>query len=264
MLRLSETTGEEVFGMPSGARIEGFSVPIWAALLPGLPRRYARDPRGALVLAGGYASALAAGMLAWGSWLGYGVIAFAVGAHIISGADAIRLRSIPAFSTAVPWAWSSAVFGFGIYVPLLTFALASAWPVEDHRGRQFLVNRWAYQAGAPDTGDWVWPAAGGPGSGPIRVLAGSTKRVEWRSGALMVDGASVAWEPADPTGFPERMALVVPEGMVLVAAPGLAAQDRGMEARLMPIRSLMGRAWARLSPVWVRGPLSPTNEKDRG
>ena len=139
-------------------------------------------------------SPLAAGVLAWGTWLSWCFFAFAFLAHVSSTTDAIRQGSFPVYSrrTAVPMiAGSLAVL---LYLPVLLTLALTAWPgrAPDRTRSVYLVNCWAYRSAGPRRGHWVWlrlppgrPAPRGRESSPWParkssgpgVSGGSTARV---------------------------------------------------------------------------------------
>ena len=74
-------------------------------LIPGWPQfAWGQRERGG-VLMGSFVVALAAGVLAWGTWLSWCFFAFGFLAHVTSTTDAIRQGSFPVYSprkAAVP------------------------------------------------------------------------------------------------------------------------------------------------------------------
>lgn len=237
-------------GWPAGARL----------LVPGLAQWGWRQPERALVLFGSFASALGAGLFAWGTWGGVLLLLFAFGTHVTSSADAIRQGAFPGFGRLVPWASASAGLGLGCYAPALLLATLLAWPGVrgGPSGDGYLINRWAYGRNAPTAGEWVW-IDGEDGQAPwvARVLATPGQAVSWVEDRLRVAGRTTT--PAFGTGGGRLAELTfeVPEGHVLVAgeatAGGTPPGTPARELRLVARRAVVGRAWARLYPVWERG-----------
>ena len=241
------------FGLaPEGPRCRPAGVRI---LVPGLVQWSWRQPERALVLFGSFATALAAGLFAWGTWGSLLLLAFAFGTHVTASADAIRQAAFPSFGRAVNWASASASLGLGCYAPALLLASALAWPGVrgGPSGDGYLINRWAYGQRAPAEGEWVWIDSGDARSPRVaRVLATPGQAVSWDGERLRVAG-----KPSPATVGPAdaplaELAFEVPEGHILVSGE---AGTTGMPARglaLVDRREVVGRAWARLYPVWER------------
>src|SRR4051812_18748826 len=128
------------------------------ALIPGYAQWFWGQRQRGLVLLGSYLAALTVGLFAWGTWTSLLVLGFAFVAHATSAADAIRQGAFPGFGRWVPAVSATAGLGLGCYVPALALASALAWPGqrEDGSPDAFLVNRWAYRASEPRTGDSLW------------------------------------------------------------------------------------------------------------
>ncbi len=225
-------------------------------LVPGLAQWGWRQPERALVLFGSFASALGAGLLAWGTWGGLLLLVFAFGTHVTSTADVIRQGAFPGFGRLVPWATASAGLGLGCYAPALLLATVLAWPGASAGGGPaadgYLVNRWAYDHREPVAGHWAWIDAGN-GQPPrvARVLAGPGQAVSWTENRIRIDGKPPAFPVAEAAGRPFEVAFEVPAGFLLVSDGGPPAA--GVEGlRLVARREVEGRAWARLYPVWDR------------
>ena len=247
-------------GRPSASAWRGGAGPGRAvglrALVPGLPQWGWRQPERALVLFGAFASALAMGLTAWGTWAGWLLLAFAFGAHVTSTVDVIRQAAFPGFGRLVPWASASFGLGLGCYAPALAVASVLAWPAT-RPGDGYLVNRWAYRHGEPAAGEWAWVRPDGGAEALVaRVVATAGRAVTWADDRLRVDGQAVPGG-RELTGWrPGELSFDVPEGFVLVAVEPAAPWPPSAGARcglqLVPRRLVFGRAWARLYPIWAR------------
>jgi hypothetical protein len=240
--------GSGVFaGRPAGLRV----------LIPGYPQWCWRQSERAAVLFGTFASALGVGLFGWGTATGWAMLALAFAAHAASAADVIRQGAFPGFGRWVPTVTATAGLGLGCYVPALAMGAVLAWPSvrRDAPQEQYLVNRWAYRNGSePQAGDWVWYARPrGLGFGIGRLVAGPGAAVEWSGARLAVGGQPLGWLPRTAGQAPEDLVLTVPDGCLLVApldpAPG-EATSCGLV--LVDRDHVVGRAWAKLYPVWSR------------
>jgi hypothetical protein len=233
-------------GRPTGLRI----------LIPGYPQFMWGQNERAAALGGTYVAAIFVAMFAWGSRMGLAMLALAFLSHVTSAADAIRQGAFPGFGRWVPTIAASLSLGLGCYAPALAVASVLAW-TEGPAGaehEQYAINLWAFRSSEPSSGDWIWyRSAEGGGSGLGRVVAGPGKSVEWFAEGLTVDGLPLGWRPMAPHEAPSDLALIVPEGQVLVAidaATSSRATSSGL--RLVPLDGVIGRPWARMYPVWTR------------
>jgi hypothetical protein len=235
------------FESPAGFRL----------LVPGWPQfSWGQGERGGVLL-GSFVVALAAGMLAWGTWLSWCFFAFGFLAHVSSATDAIRQASFPVYPrrTAVPMIAGS--LGVLLYLPVLLALIVTAWPgaAPDRTRSVYLVNCWAYRGAGPQRGHWVWlhlPPGGGLHT--ARVVAVAGQEVEWTGHQWRIDGQVPRLQsPLRTSAWPQTCCFKVPADQVLVepeeedgSAPTagslvLVAQDQ-----------IIGRAWARYYPVWDR------------
>ncbi len=223
-------------------------------LIPGYPQWSWEQPERALVLFGSYAAALSVAFFAWGTTVGLGVLAFAFLTHAFSAADAIRQYAFPGFGRLVPAITASAGLGAVCYAPALVMASVYAWPIAlDEQPREgYLVNRWAYLARGPVTGETVWlRSTRGARPKVARIVAGPGQRVEWSGDQFRVDDQVVEESPFRVAGSPAELKLTIPEGHILVtfgadpsryqAVPGgWEIVDRG---------DVRGKVWARSYPI---------------
>ncbi len=223
-------------------------------LLPGVPQWLWGQRDLGLLLGGSFASALAAGLFAWGTAAGSILLIFAYAVHVASAADAIRRWAFPGFGRWVPAASASAGLA-ACYGPLALLAALVAWPGMESGGpRQgYLVDRLAYRDRGPGDGDHVWLARSPSHRGGrlASVLGRPGDEVEWAGGRLRVAGRRIDEIPFRPGQAPKSMAFRVPDGHLLVAYRG----DDPLLPRaweLVPESRVDGRAWAKLYPVWDR------------
>ncbi len=233
------------------------SPPGFRLLVPGWPHfAWGQVERGGVLL-GSFVVALAAGLLAWGSWVSWGFFAFGFVAHVSSTTDAIRQGSFPAYSrrTALPMIAGS--LAATLYLPALLALIATAWPgaAPDRNRSVYLVNCWAYRAATPKRGHWVWLHL--PPGGVLRtarVVAVAGQEVEWNGRQWRVNGqVPTLLAPLRTSAWPQACRFKVPADQVLVEPeeddgapplPGslvLVSEDR-----------IIGRAWAQYYPVWER------------
>ncbi len=226
-------------------------------LIPGYPQWAWRQSERAAALVGTYIAAMAVTVFAWGSRAGLAMLGLAFLAHVVSAADAIKQSAFPGFGRWIPATSASVGLGLGCYAPLLALATALAWP-ESPSGStqdQFAINLWAFRAAEPTPGDWVWyrsPDSNGFGLG--RVVAGQGKSVEWTPGGLSVNGRPLPWMPGAPGGSPLDLAMIVPDGEILVAPVRMGSgRPPSCGLNLVAREGVVGRPWARLYPIWRRG-----------
>jgi hypothetical protein len=230
-------------------------------LIPGYPQWAWRQRERALVLFGSFVISLGVGLFAWGTRASVAILAFACLTHMTSVADVIRQSAFPGFGRWVPVASASAALGLGCYGPGLAVAMVCAWPGfrGDALEEGYLINRGAYWASDPASGEWAWvllPGKRNPRA--LRVLAGPGQTVEWSESGLRVGDLGVPWTPPLTSRRPRELAFTVPQGQVLVAQE---ASQRGGEPKTATTCGLVlvakdrvaGRAWARLYPIWDRG-----------
>lgn len=225
---------------PAGLRV---LVPGWAQWRWGQPER-------AAALGGTYLSAVGVGLFAWGTLVGWGMLALAVLVHVASVTDAIRQRAFPGFGRWVPVLSASAGLGLA-YLPALGVLGNVAWPAGQFgiRSEGFLVNRWAYRELEPQPGHWVWfdrPAASGTAVG--RLWAHAAQEVEWLDGRLRIDGQPVDWQPVALGPGVRHLLLRVPSGHVVVEPLG----EGDPPWLILPESAVRGRAWAQHRPIWER------------
>jgi hypothetical protein len=246
----SSTEHEDVMRRCVGLRI----------LIPGFPQWAWNQRERGLVLFGSFAVSLGVGLFIWGTRASLAILGFASLTHVVSVADVIRQRSFPGFGRWVPEASASAGLGVGCYGPAIAIALVCAWPGfrGDSLQEGYLINRSAYWAHDPGSGDWAWthlPGYRNPHA--VRVLAGPGQTVEWSESGLRVGGLGVPWTPPQASWRPREMSFKVPSGQVLVAAPVSPGKSEPKAATvcgvvLVDTDRISGRPWAKLYPIWDR------------
>ncbi len=235
------------FESPAGLRL----------LIPGWPQlAWGQGERGGVLL-GSFVVALAAGILAWGTWLSWGFFAFAFLAHVSSTTDAIRQGSFPVYSRRSTVPMIAGALAALLYLPaLLTLAL-TAWPgrAPDRTQNVYLVNCWAYRSAGPRRGHWVWlrlPPAGRLHA--ARVVAVAGQEVEWTGREWRVDGQIPGdLAPLRTTAWPQACRFKVPAHQVFIEPE----EEEGAPATtgslvLVDQDQIIGRAWAQYYPVWDR------------
>jgi hypothetical protein len=233
------------------------SPPGLRLLVPGWPQfSWGQDQRG-WVLLGSFLVAAGATVLAWGTWLAWGLVAFCFLVHVGSTTDAIRQASFPVYArrTAVPMI--AAALAVLLYLPILSALIVTAWPgsAPDRTQSVYLVNCWAYRSAQPRRGDTVWLRL--PPLGRLhaaRVVAVAGQEVEWTGSDWRVDGQSPQFRaPLRSTAWPQACCFKVPADEVLVEPEedGAAAPPTGSLV-LVPQDQIIGRAWAQYYPVWDR------------
>lgn len=232
----------------------GLPAPGLTMVVPGAPQWLWGQRERALLLAGSFASALAAGAFSWGTAAGMALLAFAYIVHVTSVADAIRQWSFPGFGPRVPTVAASAGLGV-VYGPLAVVAALMAWPGFEPGGpsQGYLVDRLAYRDRSPAPGQHVWLA---PAPGESRGRLGSVlgrpgDEVEWTGRQLRVANRRSPLIPFRPGMAPPGLSFRVPEDHLLVSyRTGDPLLPETWE--LIATSRVEGRAWAKLYPVWER------------
>jgi hypothetical protein len=226
-------------------------VPGWAHLSWGQRQR-------GWILVGSFAAAILVGLWAWGTWVGWGLFAFAFLTHVTSATDVLRQASFPTYPSRMALLIFAGALAFILYLPTLFFLSVIAKPgfEADGAGSGFLVNCWAYQDGSePREGQWVWmryPLLEKPHAG--RVVATSGQEVEWNGRQWRVNGHDcLAHSVLRLDAWPQACRFIVPSHQILVEPDDDAASapNLGPLVLVSPDR-IIGRAWAHFYPVWDR------------
>jgi len=226
-------------------------------LVPGWPQLGWGQHDRAIVLMGSYLSAIAAGFWTWGTWVSCGFFVFAFLAQVTSATDALRQSSFPLYPSRASLILVGASFALGIYLPAALILLTLAWPgfsePEIHTG--YVVNRWSYRHAPPQRGDWIWTrltSHGTPHAAQIVATAG--QEVEWTGRSWRVDGLPWALRGSlRLTAWPQACRFQIPTDQVLVE-PEVPEVSTSTIGPLVLVHSdaIVGRAWARIYPMWDR------------
>ncbi len=239
----------------------------WRILIPGYPQWRWRQLGRGLVLFGSYSSALLVAVFAWGTTGSLLLLAFAVGTHVVSVADAIRQVAFPGFGRLVPWFSATFGIGLGCYGPVLVLAGSTAWPIMLASPEEgYVVHRWFYQHERPKPGHWVWLTASPsePGRNRFRtepqiaqILATSGDWVKWSGEPSQGETAGAVSRSSAVDDRCRLQRFQVPDGFLLIQGKH---QDAGNDHRptlpsgptFVPESRVRGRAWAQLYPIWNR------------
>jgi hypothetical protein len=235
-----------------------FDSPIGVRMLvPGLLQSEWGQRQRGLALFGSFASAFLIGLWAWGSPLSWGCLALAFVTHTASVTDVLRQRSFPVYPAKRATFLVSSALAIIFYLPVCTGLTVVAWPGFEpaNTGLGFLVNRFAYRAGGPSQGQWIWMRPDKSGeSRAAQVVAISGQEVEWTGKSWKVDGkARSLHSPGRLTSWPQACRFKVPPNKVLVEPrdDGVSTVPIGPIVLVSPDR-IIGRAWAQFYPVWDR------------
>lgn len=235
------------FESPAGLRV----------LVPGWPQfSWGQRERG-WVLLGSFAFAMVAGVLTWGTWVGWSFFGFAFLAHVTSTSDAIRQGSFPIYPRRAAVSMITGAFAVLLYLPTLSALFVTACPsfAPDRTGNGYLVNCWAYRGAQPRQGHCVWLRM--PPHSQLhaaRVVAVSEQEVEWTGRKWRVDGQEQRLHsPLRMTAWVQVCRFKVPAGQILVEPE----DDEPSSATSGPLllvsqEQIVGRAWAQYYPVWDR------------
>lgn len=254
-----------MLGTPTGRKIsEGarllerrpFDCPAGLRMLfPGWPQYFWGQRQRGWVLAGLFSTALAMGFWSWGTWVGWGLFAVAFVTHVASVVDSLRQASFPVYRSRAGLPLATAALALVFYLPPWLILSIVAWPgISSGAGRGYLVNCWAYRDAKPQRGDWIWMRLpfGEPRSALVLAVAGQD--VEWTGRTWRVDGRDGplhgplrlnAWPQACRFRVPPSQFLVEPEDL------GVSSPPTGPLVLVTP-EEIIGRAWARIYPVWER------------
>jgi hypothetical protein len=209
------------------------------------------------VLSSSFAVAVIAGLWTWGTWLGWGICAFAFVTHVVAATDILRQRSFPLYPTRMALVFVAGALGSLLYVPCFWLLSLIAWPgfEPDGSGSGYLVNCWAYRSALPSQGEWIWmrlPQLGAARAGQIVAVSG--QEVEWTGQNWRVDGQEQRLHlRVRFNSLPQACRFKVPANQILVEP-----EDDGVSTPLLgPLvlvtsDRIIGRAWAQYYPVWDR------------
>jgi len=226
-------------------------------LIPGYAQwRWGQKQR-ASVLFGAFVLALGVGTLWWGTLIGLAFVAIAFCTHVVSTVNLLKQYAFPGFGRVMSIFSATTGLGVGVYAPVLYVVTLVAWPATDLASGQggYLVDFSAYRGHEPRDGDWVWLRKSPWGDSQIgRVVARAGQEVDWSANRLLVDGRDV--EPKlslQRFSAPTELAFLIPSGHLLLAPGITTSSDRELGQLMLVSRDdIVGRAWARMYPLWVR------------
>jgi hypothetical protein len=226
-------------------------------LVPGWPQLSWNQRERATVLMGSFLTALVAGVWAWGTWVGWGFFAFGFLCQVSSATDAMRQSSFPAYSSRTSLLLVAGSLGFLLYAPVTLVLSTLAWPgfSEQETGTGYAVNLWAYHHARPRAGEWIWTRLQSRGKPhAAQIVATGGQEVEWTGRNWRIDGLPCPLKGSlRLTAWPQICRFHVPTDQVLVEPE---EPEKSMSAIgplvLVPADAIVGRAWARLYPMWDR------------
>jgi hypothetical protein len=231
--------------------------PGFRLVVPGLPQLSWLQHERAAVLIVSYLTALVVVAWTWGTWVSWVFLGYAFFAHAVSAADALRQSSFPACSSRTAFIWVFVNLGLLVYLPGTLVLLTLAWPgfSDPETGTGYVVNRWAYRRAAPRPGEWIWTNLGSRGRPhAAQVVAIGGQEVEWTGRNWRIDGMArpLSGSPRI-TAWPQTCRFHVPSDQYLVE-PAEAEESTSAIGPmvLVPSDAIVGRAWARLYPMWDR------------
>ena len=230
--------------------------PALGLIVPGFAQiTWGQGYRGSVFLLT-FLSALSTSLFLWGSLPGWGFFGLAVVTHLVSSLDALHQRSFPVFPPVTALAASSVATILFIYLPMGALLELYAFPAQSGAldGAGYLVNRLAYEAAEPSTGDWIWLRLSPAGSSRAGVVVGvAGQEVEWTGRGWKVDGLDIALQAGSFPYYPKGWRFRVPDRHVLIG-PELGPERIEQVAPLVIVGrdQIVGRAWARYYPVWDR------------
>jgi hypothetical protein len=232
------------------------SQPALGLIVPGFAQiAWGQGHRGSVFLLS-FMSALCTSLFSWGSMLGWGFFGLALVTHLVSSLDALHQRSFPVFPRGTALAATSVATVLFIYLPVAALLELYAFPAQSDQSTSagYLVNRLAYEAAEPSTGDWIWlrlSPTGSPRAGVVVAVAG--QEVEWTGRGWKVDGHDIVLQAGSFPYYPKGWRFQVPDRHVLIGPELDAAKIEQMAPLVIVSRDqIVGRAWARYYPFWDR------------
>jgi len=226
-------------------------------LVPGWPQLSWEQRERAAVLMGSFILALLVGAWTWGTWVSSAFFGFAFLAQVTSTTDALRQSSFPAYSSRTSLVLVCASLGLLVYLPATLILSTLAWPgfAEQETRTGYAVNRWAYRHATPRRGDWIWAPLHSHGTPrAAQIVATGGQEVEWTGRSWRIDGLPCPLRGSlRLTAWPQTCRFHVPSDQLLVE-PELHDASTSAIGPLVLVRSdaIVGRAWARLYPMWDR------------
>jgi TM2 domain-containing membrane protein YozV len=233
-----------------------YSQPALGLIVPGFAQiTWGQGHRGSVFLLT-FISALSTILFSWGSVLGWGFFGLALVTHLVSSLDILHQRSFPVFPRITALAATSVATILFIYLPMAAVLELYAFPAHSEHSTNagYLVNRLAYEAAEPSTGDWIWLRISPTGSSQAGLVVGvAGQEVEWTGRGWKVDGRDIALETGPFPYYPKGWHFRVPDRHVLIGPELDAARIEQMAPLVIVGRDqIVGRAWARYYPFWDR------------
>jgi len=233
------------------------SPPGLKLLVPGWPQLSWKQRDRATVLMGSFITALAVATWTWGTWASWGFSVFVFLCQVSSATDALRQSSFPVYSRRTALVLVSLSIGFVLYMPVIVVLSTLAWPgfSEPGTGTGYAVNRWAYRNATPRVGDWIWTRLQSHGKPhAAQIVATGGQEVEWTGRNWRIDGLPCPLKGSlRLTAWPQVCRFHVPSDQVLVEPEETEASTSAIGPLvLVPSDAIVGRAWARLYPMWDR------------
>ena len=237
--------------------------------VPGWSHRVAGHPGRGRAVFGSYASAIVVAVAGWGTPFGFGFLAVAVVAHVVSIVELIRNRTVPMVRTDAASLLSGVLLLGFLYGPLLHAAYRHAKPI-DHAGSRFFVDDDLGDRARLRSGQWIAfdSTVLGLREAVAQVLAVGGQWVECDGEWLVVDGVRVRRDvPIKTNERRDSCRFEVPEDQVLVRCLVPLPDDARLGGILRGValverRQISGRAWLRVSSPWDVTPLG-SNDRTR-
>lgn len=234
------------------------SISVW---IPGLAQwSWGQRGRSAAILLT-FTAAIFVAVFTWGTWFGAVMLAAAFAMHAASLADSIRQTAFPPLGTFAPWCSAIGSLGITVYLPGLALATFFAFPVfpVQNGTTGYAINRWAFQGQSPRPGQLVvWNDVKADRLWLARVVASGGQRIRWPAGIAAESPSPETPAPTPTTDNPgwtvSELELEIPADHVLLSLGADPKSHREESNRwvLVARNELMGRAWARIYPVWNR------------
>ena len=169
----------------------------------------------------------------------------------------LRQGSFPAYSGRTAIIVVSVNLALLVYVPATMILSTLALPgfSEHETGTGYLINRWAYRHAKPRAGDWIWARLHSRGKPhAAQIVATGGQEVEWTGRNWRIDGRPCALNGSlRLTAWPQICRFHVPSDQFLVEPEEPESSTSAIGPLvLVPSDAIVGRAWARVYPMWDR------------
>ncbi len=240
-------TDRRPFDYPAGLKL----------VVPGWPQLSWKQRERATTFIISFLTAVLVGAWTWGTWVSWTAFAFAFFSQVTSTTDALRQSSFPVYSGRAAVVFVTVNLGLLVYVPATLILCTLAWPgfSQPETGTGYAVNRWAYRHALPRAGEWIWTRLDSHGRPhAAEIVATGGQEVEWTGRNWRIDGFARPLKGSlHLTGWPQICRFHVPSDQVLVEPEETEASPSAIGPLvLVPSDAIVGRAWARLYPMWDR------------